>query len=317
MKFTRFLFVGFWFFFHVGIVSADEGSARLYLIPEEGRPGDTIVVLIQAKTTLSDARIEYADRVSPVFPVQASSTPTADAGSSEQNAWPFLYRALVGIALDDPPGEHSLMLHAKGDGERPVRIDRTFIVNDRVFQEEHIDVPPAKRSLLTAKALKEEAESLWIAVTKYSENQAWTGKFLMPVQGRISSPFGMKRVYSDGIAKWQHRGVDIAPGDGVPILSPNNGTVVLAKAWTVHGNTLVIDHGQGVFSIMNHLKDLIIEEGKHVEKGRLIGNVGSTGLATGPHLHWGLSVGNVRVDPLEWVNRSMDPFQDQADKGGD
>ena len=316
MGYVRFLFIGLLIFSYACIASADDGSVELHLIPEEGRPGDTIVVIVRATKPLSGARFEYLNRVSPVFPIRTSSAPRTDVGSSyNEDARPFLYRALVGISLKDPIGGHPLVLHAQRKGEGPVRIERTLTVNDRVFQAEHIDVPKKKRSLLTSKALRHEAETLWAAVTKYSENQLWSGKFLMPVQGRISSPFGMKRVYSDGVAKWRHKGVDIAPGDGKPILSPNHGTVVLAKAWTVHGNTLVIDHGQGVFSIMNHLKDLIIPEGERVGKGRLIGRVGSTGLATGPHLHWGLSVGNVRVDPLEWVNRSMDPFE--KDKEGE
>jgi murein DD-endopeptidase MepM/ murein hydrolase activator NlpD len=108
------------------------------------------------------------------------------------------------------------------------------------------------------------------------------------------------------MATWQHKGVDLSGAPGTPVKAPNGGRVVLSRALKVHGNTVVLDHGQGILSILNHLQDRLLHEGQRVEKGSLVGHVGSTGMVTGPHLHWGLSVAGVRVDPLSWVQLPMD-----------
>lgn len=121
--------------------------------------------------------------------------------------------------------------------------------------------------------------------------------FSRPVKGKISSVFGAERLYNGRYVR-SHAGTDFANNIGTPIYAPNSGMVVLSETLGVHGNTIMIDHGLGIVTIYNHLDRRDVHAGDHVSKGDTIGTLGETGVATGPHLHWGMSVQGVRVDPL-------------------
>jgi murein DD-endopeptidase MepM/ murein hydrolase activator NlpD len=115
----------------------------------------------------------------------------------------------------------------------------------------------------------------------------------------------VRRYYNGEFANdYYHRGVDYAAGTGSPVFAPAAGYVRLvgtvAQGFQLHGNTVGIDHGQGVVSIFIHLSRINVKEGDFVQPGQVIGAVGSTGVATGPHLHWGLYVNNEAIDPVPW-----------------
>lgn len=135
----------------------------------------------------------------------------------------------------------------------------------------------------------------------------WQGQFIGPAGGTVSSFFGARRSYNGGPATGYHEGLDIAGSAGDPVVAANEGVVVLARALTVRGNGILIDHGAGVYSGYYHLAQIKVQEGQPVVKGQLIGEVGATGLATGPHLHWEIIVRGVNVDPMEWLERSIGP----------
>ena len=99
--------------------------------------------------------------------------------------------------------------------------------------------------------------------------------------------------------------MDIANLEGTEILAPNSGIVVFSKDMKVHGGTIIVSHGQGIFSILSHLKERLVRKGEGVKRGQLIGLMGQTGLATGSHLHWGLCASGVVVDPLEWTKKKI------------
>lgn len=124
--------------------------------------------------------------------------------------------------------------------------------------------------------------------------------FKLPAQGRMTSFFGALRTYNGEYTR-SHAGVDIANKIGTSVVAPNKGRVVLSQDLEVHGKTVMIDHGFGVVTIYNHLNERLVKKGQMINKGDALGRVGMTGVATGPHLHWGMSVQNVRVDPLKWV----------------
>jgi murein DD-endopeptidase MepM/ murein hydrolase activator NlpD len=133
----------------------------------------------------------------------------------------------------------------------------------------------------------------------------WNGAFIRPSQGTVSTVFGVRRYYNGEFANdYYHRGVDYAAGTGSPVFAPAAGYVRLvgtvAQGFQLHGNTVGIDHGQGVVSIFIHLSRINVKEGDFVQPGQVIGAVGSTGVATGPHLHWGLYVNNEAIDPVPW-----------------
>jgi murein DD-endopeptidase MepM/ murein hydrolase activator NlpD len=134
----------------------------------------------------------------------------------------------------------------------------------------------------------------------------WQGEFVRPNASRISTGFGVRRYYNGVFAQdYYHKGVDYAGGLGSPVVAPAAGQVRLvgreAEGFQVHGNVVGIDHGQGVLSILMHLQDIEVKEGGMVKAGQLIGTVGDTGAATGPHLHWGLYVNQVAVDPVKVI----------------
>lgn len=128
--------------------------------------------------------------------------------------------------------------------------------------------------------------------TGYSQNFIW------PVTGRISGRFGSQRIYRGEPGSY-HSGIDIAPGNGVPFVAPADGVVVLAASnFSLEGGLLIIDHGAGLNSAFLHASKLAVGVGDVVKQGQYIGNVGATGRATGPHLHWGLKWRDARLDPL-------------------
>lgn len=138
-----------------------------------------------------------------------------------------------------------------------------------------------------------------------SPERYWNGKLLRPSQGRVSSEYGVRRYYNGEFAEnYYHRGVDYAAGTGTPVVAPAPGYIRLvgrvANGFELHGNTVGIDHGQGLLSIMIHLSRIDVNEGDFVSAGQRVGGIGSTGAATGPHLHWGLYMNQVAVDPVPW-----------------
>jgi murein DD-endopeptidase MepM/ murein hydrolase activator NlpD len=128
------------------------------------------------------------------------------------------------------------------------------------------------------------------------------GGFIAPVKGPITGVYGSQRILN-GQPRSPHSGVDIAAARGTAVVSPANGIVRLAaKDMYLMGNTLMIDHGLGLVSIFIHLDGINAGEGDPVEQGDIVARVGKTGRATGPHLHWGISVGSTSIDPLRLVN---------------
>lgn len=130
------------------------------------------------------------------------------------------------------------------------------------------------------------------------ESNGWRQTFIRPVAGRISGLFGAQRIYN-GIPGSYHTGMDIAAADGTAFVAPADGLVILAAAdiLTLEGHLLMIDHGMGLNSAFLHASELLVKEGDAVKQGQIIGRVGATGRASGPHLHWGMKWNNARVDP--------------------
>jgi murein DD-endopeptidase MepM/ murein hydrolase activator NlpD len=131
-----------------------------------------------------------------------------------------------------------------------------------------------------------------------TSEKLWDGPFISPVEGRISTEFGEMRYVNDSLTSYRHSGIDFAVPKGTPIKAPNNGHVNLSMFLTLTGNTIVIDHGMGLFSVYFHLDSLNVDEGQRVTKGDIIGTVGTTGFSTGPHLHYTMSIGKVNFDPF-------------------
>lgn len=132
----------------------------------------------------------------------------------------------------------------------------------------------------------------------------WNGRFLRPLPGKIISPFGTRRIIN-GQPRSPHSGVDLRGQTGTPIKAINHGKVVLTDDYFFSGRSVVVDHGGEILSMYFHLEKILVHHGQIVEKGQVIGLVGSTGRATGPHLHWGIRLNGARIDPLMFIELSQ------------
>lgn len=141
--------------------------------------------------------------------------------------------------------------------------------------------------------------------TKYTSKDYIDSEYLMPAVGRYSSDYGAFRGYTANYARF-HEGFDIANTNGSLIYAANDGMVRISRELFVRGNCVVIDHGHGVYSSYFHMSKLIAKEGRAVKKGEVIGLIGSTGMSTGPHLHWEMRAGNITYTPLSMLERTFD-----------
>lgn len=185
-------------------------------------------------------------------------------------------------------------------------VTRTLTIAPRAWHIEHVDAPfrpPAIANDEYRRIRAGELARIGAARATITDALGWRQDFVWPVKGRISGRFGSQRVYR-GTPGSYHSGIDIASGaNGTPFVAPADGVVVLAASspFTLEGNLLIIDHGAGLSSAFLHCSQLLVSEGERVGQGQLIGRIGMTGRATGPHLHWALRWRNARLDPLLFV----------------
>ncbi|MHA7820688.1 MAG: M23 family metallopeptidase [Erythrobacter sp.] len=182
-------------------------------------------------------------------------------------------------------------------------IVETIPVSPRAWDIERVNV--ARRPGGTSEAFWQRREPEWNAIqaarAKETGATGWRQDFIWPVEGRISGRFGRQRIYRGEPGSY-HSGLDIAPGNGVPFVAPADGVVVLARTgFSLEGSLIIIDHGAGLNSAFLHASRIVVSEGDSVRQGEHIGNVGSSGRATGPHLHWSLKWNDARLDPLLFV----------------
>jgi len=183
-------------------------------------------------------------------------------------------------------------------GQQTVEIE----VKPRKFGVQHLRLSSSQESKYTAPETKREKELIGAALDLVSPERLWRGSFVMPVQGRLSTAYGLQR-YVNGKFSYRHRGVDIGAPEGTPVLAAADGAVALADdSFLLHGQTIVLDHGQGVTSLYLHLSHIEVSAGQRVAQGQVIGRVGETGVATGPHLHFAVYAYHEAVDPLFWMD---------------
>jgi murein DD-endopeptidase MepM/ murein hydrolase activator NlpD len=170
-----------------------------------------------------------------------------------------------------------------------------------------VDAHYPKQNIRAGKAIKEltplpgEMETVRALNNTVSEKRMWAEPFLTPTPQCMNSLFGVMR-YHNGVATGNfHRGVDLRSPMGTPVHAISPGVVRISKMFRLHGGTIGIDHGQGVVSTYLHMSKLALPEGTEVKAGDVVGYVGATGFATGPHLHWGLYVNGVAVNPSQWI----------------
>jgi murein DD-endopeptidase MepM/ murein hydrolase activator NlpD len=208
------------------------------------------------------------------------------------------YLALIALDAFAEPGQYRLEIASWGD--HPLVQD--VLVQSGGYRTQYITLPEELNALLAPEIRAADEAILATYFEGFSEPAAWQGLFQVPVRdGLISAGYGDGRSYNQGPIEIFHTGVDYAGPVGTPIYAPAAGTVVFSDTLNVQGNTLIVDHGLGVMTGYYHLSKVHVAVGQVVTPGQLLAEGGSSGLSSGPHLHWDLRVGNVPVNGLQWA----------------
>jgi murein DD-endopeptidase MepM/ murein hydrolase activator NlpD len=214
------------------------------------------------------------------------------------------YLALVGLDAFTDPGFYTLEL--AGSGERPwPPFQQDVRVDSGNYGIQYVTVPETLSPLLAPEVRADEEVLLADFFTQFSERQ-WQGPFQVPVENSpLSAGYGDARSYNEGPIEIFHTGIDFAGPIGTPIRSVAQGTVVFSDTLPLHGSTIIVDHGLGVMTAYYHLSKSHVQVGEQVAPGQIIAEGGSTGLSSGPHLHWDLRVNNVPVNGFQWVESDL------------
>ncbi len=211
---------------------------------------------------------------------------------------PAGWTALVGIALATPPGPASISVQVDGGGQRQL----DYNVATKKYAEQRLTVAPGTVDLSPENQARYERErahqaTVMATFTDLADlSNTSSLRMQVPVPGRRSSSFGLRRVFN-GQARNPHSGMDIAAASGTPIHAPLAGRVIDTGDYFFNGNTVWLDHGAGLLSLMCHLSAIDCKPGDLLKAGDLLGAVGATGRVTGPHLHWGVMLNRTMVDP--------------------
>jgi len=209
----------------------------------------------------------------------------------ERDQW----HALVGLPLSLTPGPQTLSVR-NDDAARTIE----FTVGPKHYARQNITlrnkrmVDPGSEDLAR---IERDSEQIRSAFQTWTPIAPATPFLDLPTDGRLTARFGLRRFFN-GQPRKPHSGIDIAAPAGTVVRAPAAGTVLRIGDYFFNGNTLFIDHGQGLVTMYNHLRRVRVSVGDHVQRGEVIGEVGQTGRVTGPHLHWSVSLNDVRVDPL-------------------
>ena len=212
---------------------------------------------------------------------------------------------LVGADLASKVGRDALDVTIRSPDKTETRrfvvevLDASFPVQNLTLPKTMVDLDAA-----TLKRVRKEAKHLRSLFAQTKTPRAWTADFIAPLEGKISGAFGRRRIIN-GQKKNPHTGEDISAPQGAEVQASNRGIVRLATDQFFSGKSILIDHGLGLFTMYFHLSEMLVKEGETVGRGVVIGLVGSTGRATGPHLHWGARLNNARVDPYELIRMKV------------
>jgi murein DD-endopeptidase MepM/ murein hydrolase activator NlpD len=202
------------------------------------------------------------------------------------------------------PGSYPLRIYLESKGEKQLIFSETLIVNERDFRKQYLVIDRQIQQATRNEAASAELAEFFSPVRRKSiPEKLWEGYFIQPVEGRITTEYGAMRFINGVLSGSPHSGLDIGARLGTPIRASNSGVIVLSRSFIMLGETIIIDHGLGIFTVYYHMNERYVEDGQRVSKGEIIGTVGSTGFSTGPHLHWTASIYTTNIDPhilMEW-----------------
>ena len=256
-----------------------------------GRQGEVLLIRLPVGGDPQSVTGRFLNRRIPFFPDTSS---------------PGRYTGLLGVDLQDAPGTHELAVDVtSADGRR--QFSYNVLVIRAKYPVQHLTLPKDKvdldeDSLARVKTEQEQVKAVFDAA---SLERYWNHSFIPPVQGPSTGAFGRLRVIN-GQARSPHNGEDIAAPLGTDVVAMNDGVVRLTADHFFSGKAVFVDHGMGLYSMYFHLSDVTVRDGQAVKRGEVIGKVGASGRASGPHLHWGVRLNGARVDPYSLLRLSFD-----------
>jgi murein DD-endopeptidase MepM/ murein hydrolase activator NlpD len=262
-----------------------------------GRQGQVIVVKVPFLEEATEVKGTFLDRTIPFFREQRAGEAAG-------------YLGLVGIDMQDAPGTYELAVTIKKGEEPAARLSYHVLIAKEKFAVEHLKLPKDKVDLdeKTLARWKGEQEQVRQALADNSALRLWQSGFVEPVSGKRTGIFGSVRIMN-GQPRNPHNGEDIGAPLGTDVAATNDGVVRLTVDHVFSGRGVFVDHGLGFYSMYFHLSEILVKDGDLVKAGQIIGKVGATGRATGPHLHWGVKLNGARVNPYALLDL---PFKNGA-----
>jgi len=239
-------------------------------------------------------------------------SPDTVTGTFMEKALPFIrtadgnFYSLAGVDMESKPGAYTLALELHRSGKQPELLRRRVDIRDAEFPVQRLTLPPAKvfpDSAALAR-IKRESDLRNRKWWQWAAGAFWRGKFIPPLKGEMER-FGYRRIINEA-QRSPHTGVDISAPEGSPVVAPAAGKVILTGDFFFTGKSVYLDHGLGMIGMFFHCSRIDVAEGDFVEQGQVIGAVGSTGRATGPHLHWGVRWRNDRINPVSLLELNFD-----------
>jgi murein DD-endopeptidase MepM/ murein hydrolase activator NlpD len=273
------------FLFLGGIPHAGD-SLSVTCFPNVVRQGDACLVSVSGPESLESVYGEFVGQ-------RFSMARGAQSGP---------YQGLFGIDLNIDPGTYDVKAVGRTGNQETLAGLFSLNVEKVDFATQELTLPPSMvdPDAQTLEWVNREAKRLKSLLRGYRDEKLWRGGFVRPVQGAVTTGFGLRRIIN-GQPRNPHTGVDLRAQEGTPVRACNRGIVALVDDQFFSGKSVVLDHGWGMYSMYFHLSAAMVKEGDYVAKGALLGRAGSTGRATGPHLHWGIRLNGARIDPISLI----------------
>jgi murein DD-endopeptidase MepM/ murein hydrolase activator NlpD len=260
--------------------------------PESTQGSLLLLELRSAAKSLGEVKATWNNQDIPFW-----QQPKLDEKSAD--AW----RAVLGVDLELKPEAYTLAIAGKTQAAEEFSCSASIAVKEGKFATESLKVAPNfvepnPEQTARAEAERQRLRAIFATITP---DRFWDGRFRYPLAGVTSGGnFGKRRILN-GKAGSPHGGVDFPAPAGTPVYAAQRGRVVLAEPLYFSGNTVVVDHGLGLYTFYAHFESIAVQAGDLVDTGALLGKVGATGRVTGPHLHWGVTVNRARANPLQLI----------------
>jgi murein DD-endopeptidase MepM/ murein hydrolase activator NlpD len=215
-----------------------------------------------------------------------------------------LFAAIIGVDLEAKPGTSKITITATNDAGRQRQAETIVQTVSKVFRQESFNVASGFDQLSpeALELIRTERADFALAFATPAAERFWEAPFIRPVPHESSSSFGYRRIIN-GKPRAPHTGADLRAPVGTEVLAANHGRVVLTGNYFFAGQSMVLDHGGGLYTMYFHLSEFKVDAGATVRRGDVIALSGMSGRVTGPHLHWAARLGNARVDPMELVEK--------------